>query len=67
MINLESIKLEQCQPPSFKKTCPCPILPPTFFNFSDPPSRGFNQNLLPLPLKKKEGGGGRSKLWAVDW
>ena len=53
MINLESIKQEQCQAPSLKKTCPCTILPQTFFNFSDSRSRGGNQNLLSLPLLKK--------------
>ena len=43
MINLEKIKYEKCQP--FKKTCPCTILPPLFFNFPDsppPPHGGGN-------------------------
>ena len=40
MINLEKIKQENCQPPSFfKKTCTCTILPFPFFNFSDSPLR----------------------------
>ena len=56
MINLEKIKQQQCHPhsspPSFKKTCPCTILPLPFFNVSDSsPSEGGNQNSLP-PLKK---------------
>ena len=39
-------------PLPFKNTCPCTILPPPFFNFSEsPPSRGGNQN-LPPPFKK---------------
>ena len=45
-------------PHSFKKTCPCTILPPPFFNFSDPPSGGGNQNLLPTTFKKRGGRGG---------
>ena len=35
MINLEKTKKEKCQPPLFKKSCPCYILPPPFFNNSD--------------------------------
>ena len=58
MINHEKFKQEKCQPSPLRKTCPCTILPPPFFNFSDSPSSvGGNQNLL--PLLKKEGGGGR--------
>ena len=57
MINLKKIKQEKCQLPPFKKTCPCTILPTPFFNFQDPPpSGGGNQNLLPSPLKRGEGG-----------
>ena len=54
MINLEKNKWEKCQPPSFKKICPCTILP-KFFRF--PPSRGGNPNLLspPLLFKKEKG------------
>ena len=40
MINLEKNKLEKCQSPPFKKTCPWTILPSPFFNFSDSPPPG---------------------------
>ena len=53
MINLEKNKLESAPPPpppSFKKTCPCTMLAPPFFNFPYPATHlwGGNQNLLPL-------------------
>ena len=54
MINLEKNKLESATPrptpPSFKKTCPCTMLAPPFFNFPYPATHlwGGNQNLLPL-------------------
>ena len=54
MINLEK-KLNResaSPPPPFKKTCPCTVLPPHFLIFSDSPSDGGNQTLLP-PLQKK--------------
>ena len=54
MINLEK-KLNResaSPPPPFKKTCPCTVLPPHFLIFSDSPSDGGNQTLLPPPLEK---------------
>ena len=55
MINLENINQEKCQLPCplFKKTCPCTILPPPFFNFSDPPLRGRLLKFTSPPLEKK--------------
>ena len=59
MINLEKIK-SKYQSPAFKKTCPCTILPPSFFNFSEsPPPLGEVIKINCTPLKR----GGRSKLW----
>ena len=53
MINLEKIKCEKCQTPHpFKKTCPCTILPPPFFNFSDSPLWGRYLKFTPPPFKK---------------
>ena len=50
---MKALKRNSASPPSFKKTCPCTILAPSFFNFSDPfPFGGSNQNLLPQPLKR---------------
>ena len=50
--------------PPFKKTWPCTILPPTFFNFSDSsPPGGGNQDSL--PPYKKEGGGVPSYLYPL--
>ena len=58
----------QAPPPTpvFKKTCPCTILPPPFFNFSDPPSREGNQNLLPPPFKKGGGEGDPNYVISVS-
>ena len=54
--------------PPFKKTSPCTILSPHFFNFSDPHpsslSRGGNQNLFP-PLKEKRAGEGAGRVWII--
>ena len=53
MINLEKIKLEKGHPPSpFKKTCPCAILSPPFFNFSNSPHLGKVIKTYSRPLKK---------------
>ena len=54
---MKKLNRKSVSPPPFKKTCPCTIIPPPSFNFSDPPSRGGNQNLL-LPHLKKGGGEG---------
>ena len=41
---------------SFKKTYPCKILPPPFFNLSDPPPLGEAIKIYFPPLQR--GGGG---------
>ena len=57
MIHLEKIKWVKCQPPSFKKTCPCTIFSPSFLVFQTSPSSGGIWNLL-LPIKR-----GGPELW----
>ena len=57
MKNLEKIKLKKSQSPlPFKKTCPCTILPPAFFNFSDSPPTGEVIKIYCPPSLKKGGG-----------
>ena len=65
MINLEKTKKEKCQPPLFKKSCPCYILPPPFFNNSDslPTPGGGNHNLLPALKKRVERGGPKYEIY----
>ena len=48
----------------FKKTCPCTIHPPPFFNFSGPPPPGkvIKIYLSPPPRLKIGGGGGGGGL-----
>ena len=56
MMNLVKTKKEKCQlpHPSFKKACPCTVLPSAFFFiFQILPFRGGNQYFLPLSFKKK--------------
>ena len=54
--------------PPYKKTCPCTILPPHFFDFSDStPSGGHNQNLLLPPPFIKGGGEGGGVLNYSYW
>ena len=59
MINLDKTKQEKCQPPPFKKTCPCTIVPPPFLIFQSPTPLGEVIKIYCLPLKR----GGGSKLW----
>ena len=40
----------------FKKTCPCTILSPPFFNFSDSPTPSEEIKIYFPPLKWGEGG-----------
>ena len=50
--------------PLFKKTCPCTILPPPFFNFSDsPPHLWWRYLKFTLPPSKKKKGGGPNYDW----
>ena len=61
MINLDKTKQEKCQLPPFKKTCPCTIVQPLFFNFSEPHLDVIKIYCLPL----KRGGGGPNYGWHI--
>ena len=56
MINLDKIKQEKCQPPPFKKICPCTIVPPRFLIFQSPIPPGEVIKIYCLPLKRGRGG-----------
>ena len=60
MVNLEKLNRKSVSPHSpFKKTCPCTILPPPFFNFLDSPlPPGEVIKIYFLPFKKGRRGGG---------
>ena len=63
MINLikkKKKKRKSARPSSFKKTCPCTVLPPTFKNFSDSPPPLWKRYLkfTFAPLNRMGGRGG---------
>ena len=59
------INLEKCQPPPFKKTCPCYFHPLSSQVFQvSPPLGEVYQDLLP-PLYKRGGGGVRTMIKQV--